>query len=117
MAGLNDTSKDIMLNALGADIAFCSLHTADPGTTGTSEVSGGTYARVAVTWASAATHVMAANGTLPTFNVPASTTIEYLGFWSLASGGTFYGSAALSANETYTGAGTYALSAISITNN
>ncbi len=119
MSGLNDTSKNLMLTALGAVAGFASLHTADPGTTGTSEVTGGTpaYARKAVTWDTAATHVLSAKATFPAFDVPAATTISYLGYWSLATGGTFYGGFALSSPETYGGQGTYAVTAASITNN
>jgi hypothetical protein len=119
MAGLNDTAKNAMLTALGTVIAYASLHTADPGTTGTSEVTGGSpaYARKAITWGTAATHAMAANGTLPVFDVPAGTTVTHLGFWSLASGGTFYGSAQLSSQEVYGGQGTYTVNSSTLTNN
>ena len=107
MAGFNNTSKDVALTAIGAAATYVSLHTADPGTTGTSEVSGGSYARVQTTWGTAAASSMA--GSQVTINVPASTTIQFWGIWTASSAGTFYEGGALPANETYGGAGTYAL--------
>jgi hypothetical protein len=70
---------------------FVSLHTADPGTTGASEVSGGSYARVAVTWGTPSSGVVANTNQL-TINVPASTTVTYFGVWSTGgtSGGQYY---------------------------
>src|ERR1035438_7599162 len=105
MAGYNNTSKDVALTAIGAAAAYISLHTADPGTTGTSEVSTGTYARVQTTWGTAAASSM--TGSQVTINVPASTTITYWGVWTAVSGGNYYEGGALPASETYTSAGTY----------
>ena len=113
MAGLNNAGHNAQLAGLVAVAVYASLHTADPGTTGTSEVTGGTpaYARKAITWGSPATSSVAMAATLPTFDVPASTTISYLGYWSALTSGTFYGSRALSSPETYGGQGTYAVTA------
>jgi hypothetical protein len=116
MAGLNDTSKNLMLNALGAVAVFASLHTADPGATGTSEVSGGSpaYARKAITWNSAASGDLDNNAN-PVFDVPASTTITHFGLWSAATTGTFYGSGALSASEVFSGQGVYTITDADVT--
>lgn len=105
--GLNNTAKNLMLDALGAVAVFASLHTADPGSTGTSEVSGGSpaYARKAITWNAASAGNLDNNGN-PTFDVPASTTITHIGFWSAVTAGTFYGGQAVT-NETFGGQGTY----------
>ena len=94
MAGLNDNGHDAQLAGLVAVAVYASLHTADPGTTGTNEVTGGSpaYARKVITWGTPATSSIAMAATFPVFNVPAATTIAYLGYWSLATGGTFYGS-------------------------
>jgi hypothetical protein len=109
MAGYNNTSKDVALTAIGAAATFISLHSADPGTTGANEITGGSpaYARVATTWGAAAASSMA--GSQVTLNVPASTTIEFWGVWSLVTGGVYYEGGALPANETYGGQGTYLL--------
>jgi hypothetical protein len=111
MAGLNNAGHNAQLAGLVAVALYASLHTADPGTTGTSEVTGGTpaYARKAITWGTPATSSVAMAATLPVFDVPAGTTIGWLGYWSLATGGTFYGSRALSASETFGGQGTYSI--------
>lgn len=113
---LSTAGKNAAANGAASNVGYVSLHTADPGTTGTSEVTGGTpaYARKAVAWSTAANGVAAISGGV-TFDVPASTTISYIGLWSTATGGTYFGGAALSAAETYGGQGTYNLTALSIT--
>lgn len=108
---INATSKNLMLDALGAVAGFASLHVADPGAAGANEVTGGSpaYARKAVTWNAAdAGNLDSSNA--PVFDVPAGTTVSHFGLWSLATGGTFYGGNALSAAEAFTGQGTYTLS-------
>lgn len=86
---------------------FISLHTADPSTTGASEVSGGTYARVATTWGTVSGGSV--TGSAATINVPASTTVTHWGLWTAATAGTFYNGGLLPASETFGAAGTYAL--------
>jgi hypothetical protein len=44
------------------------------------------------------------------FDVPGSTTITHLGYWSASTSGTFYGSRALDASQTFATAGTYTIS-------
>jgi hypothetical protein len=96
---------------------FVSLHTADPGTTGASEVSGGSYARVAVTWGSPSGGSVANTGAL-TINLPASTTAGFFGIWSASSAGTYYIGGALSPSVTTgssAGTVTIAIGALTIT--
>lgn len=109
MAGLNNTAKNLMLDQLGTVVAYASLHTADPGTTGTSEVTGGSpaYARKSLTWAGASTASKASNAGV-VFDVPPAT-ITYLGYWSAATAGTFYGSRPLDSPQTFATQGTYTL--------
>lgn len=110
MVGRNEAANGVAIHANAV-----SLHTADPGATGTNELTGGTpaYARKTVSWGSAANGVAAiAQGVV--FDVPAGATITHIGLWS-GDGTTFYGSAALSASETYGGQGTYNLTALTIT--
>lgn len=73
------TAKNTMLDALVFDAM--SLHTAYPGTTGSSEVSGGApaYARKALTVAAASGAARALSSAV-TFDVPA-TTVRWVGFW------------------------------------
>lgn len=87
----------LAITALGA---YISLHTADPGTTGTSEATGGSpaYARKLTTWTGGAS-----DGSVPgsqvTFDAPAGT-YTFMGIWSAATSGTFVGGIALSSSVT-----------------
>jgi hypothetical protein len=90
------TGKNAMLNALGALATFASLHSAYPGDSGASEISGGSpaYARKAKTWNAAAAGSMD-DSNAPVFDVAAGTTVAYIGFWSASSGGNYYAYAPL----------------------
>lgn len=101
--------KNAMLNALGALAGFVSLHTGDPGDNGANEISGGSpaYARKAGTW-NAASGGSLDNSNAPVFDVPAATTVSWVGFWSLASGGVFYGAANVT-DKVFANQGTYTL--------
>jgi hypothetical protein len=100
---LSNTAKNLMLGALSVASAtnadFGSLHTAYS-TTGTNEVTGGSpaYARAALTWAAASGGSVALAATLPTWNVPASTTVAWWGLWDAVTTGTFLGMLPLGAS-------------------
>lgn len=113
---LSNAGKHVMLDQLATVAVWVSLHTSDPGTTGASEVTGGSpaYARKAITWNAAASGGLDSSNA-PLFDVPASTTITHFGLWSASSAGTFYGGASLSASEAYTAQGTYTLSDADVT--
>jgi hypothetical protein len=110
MAGIVAAGANRMLDGLTGGVAYVSLHTADPSTTGTSEVSGGSpaYARKAITW-TAASASATSNSAQIVFDVPTSTTIRYLGYWSASTSGTFYGSRILDTAQTFSSQGTYTL--------
>lgn len=99
MAFTNATKEAAALavTALGG---YISLHTADPGTTGASEATGGSpaYARKLTTWTGGAS-----DGSVPgsqvTFDAPAGT-YTHFGIWTAATGGTFIGGVALSSSVT-----------------
>lgn len=84
--------KNVMLNHLGTLAVFASLHSAYPGDSGANEIAGGSpaYARKAKTWNAAAAASMD-DSNAPTFDVPAATTVGWIGFWSAVTAGTFYG--------------------------
>jgi hypothetical protein len=106
MAGFSTIGKNTMLNALPA-APYVSLHSSDPGDTGAAEIAGGAPAYARQTGALATSTTSARSLTVAsTHNVPASTTVAYVGLWSAASGGTFYGSFSVT-SETYGGQGTY----------
>jgi len=103
------------VNGATSLLLFASLHSANPGSTGASELTGGSpaYARVATAWPGASGTV----DTLPSidFNVPAGNTAAYVGFWSALTGGTFRGYQALSASESFTAQGIYTLDSVTLT--
>ena len=88
----NDAGKNAMADGLAAVIAFMSLHNGDPSTTGANELTGGSpaYARKSVTWA-AASGGQRASSNAQLFDVAAGVTVLHYGYWSLVTGGTFYG--------------------------
>lgn len=101
------SAKNTMLGSIAP--THVSLHSADPGQTGTSELTGGAYARVAGTFNAAAAGARALNEDV-TLNVPASTTVAFVGYWTAITGGTFLGSFDV-VNEVYASAGTYVVTA------
>jgi hypothetical protein len=82
------TEKNSLATKYATDAVAASAHTADPGTTGTSEVSGGSpaYARKTISWGSASGGVVTAS---VTFDIPASTTVTWIGIWTATTAGTF----------------------------
>ena len=109
MAALNNTAKGLMLDGLAAAAVFVSLHTADPGTTGTSELTGGTpaYARKGLTWGASSGGVKA-NSVAMVFDVPAAT-IGWMSYWSAVTAGTCYGGHPLDLSQTFASQGTYTI--------
>lgn len=108
--GLNDAGKNIGLDAIAAAIDFLSLHTDAVGGGSGNEVTGGSpaYARKAATWSAAASGSVAMSNQ-PVFDVPA-TTIRRVGFFSLSTGGTYYGDAEIT-DEVFAAQGTYTVTA------
>lgn len=92
-------------------IVTASLHTADPGTTGTSEVTGGSpaYARKAITFNASSGGAVASAADV-TFDVPAATTIAYIGFWDNQGSPVFRAKADVT-DEVFAGQGTYKINA------
>jgi hypothetical protein len=114
MAGLTTAQKNAMLDLLDGAPLF-SLHSADPGATGANELSGGApaYGRKNGGWNAAAASSKTGPASLQTFDVPAGSTVAYVGYWT--AGVTFKGSRGLSASETYTGQVQYQLAAGAVT--
>lgn len=79
---LTDATVNLMLDSVTIDLM--SLHTAYSAT-GTNEVTGGTpaYARKAVTMAAASGRARASSSA-PVFDVPAGTTVRFVGIWTNA---------------------------------
>jgi len=93
---LSDFGKGLCLDALDESqtngAKYGSLHTAYS-SGGGSEVTGGSpaYARKALTWAGASAGAKALAATLPTWDVPASTDVGWVGLWDAATSGNFLG--------------------------
>src|SRR3954467_15001810 len=96
-ATLNTAASDEIARYL-----YISLHTTDPGTTGTAEATGGSpaYARKAAVWGTPSGGVVSA--TQGTFDVPAGT-YGYFGLWSAVTAGTFFLSKPLNASQSPSG--------------
>lgn len=105
MARASVTAENQGLDALSGGttnvIAYVSLHTADPGTNGASEVSGGGYARQACSW-NAASAGAKTNSTALTFTTAGSTAVTHFGTWSASSAGTYGIGGALASSVTAT---------------
>jgi hypothetical protein len=97
---LNETLNGVAFTAV--DNPYISLHTADPTDTGTgAEVSGGSYARVASSFATATTGsvVTDATATFPTATASWGT-VGWIGLWDAASSGNMLYHTALDAPKT-----------------
>jgi len=89
--------KNAVLDAFfGVGTVMMSLHTADPGTTGANEVTGGAYSRQQVSYGSAANGSIKNISTATFAGLPAAT-ITHAGFWK---NGQFCQGAALTASRT-----------------
>lgn len=94
------TAENEMLDCLAGNgavapnniVGFASLHTAYS-ITGANELTGGSpaYARQTVTWAAASSGSKASSAIGGAFNVPAATTVAFVGLWSASTSGTFAG--------------------------
>ena len=105
----NSAGLNAAVDGIATEAAYVSLHSADPGTTGTSELTGGSpaYARKAATWAAASAGERALSADL-TFDVAAGSTVAYFGLWDAATAGNFLGGFAVT-SETYGAQGEYVL--------
>jgi hypothetical protein len=120
MTGLSSGGEAAVLTPL-TTTAYVSLHTADPGNTGASEISGGGYVRQGpIAFTSAGNNpTVASNSAILTY--PAATaswgTISFFGIWTAASGGTFQGSGAVTTPKAVNSGDTarFAANALTIT--
>lgn len=100
-------AKNKMLDALG--VATLSLHSADPGATGANELTGGSpaYARKAVAAPAAASNGSKQVSGSVTFDVPAGSTVAFVGQWSNDATPVWLGYDATDSVESYVAQGTY----------
>jgi hypothetical protein len=103
---LNDTAKNLMLDALIVVTDYVSAHDADPGATGINELASGNYAREAITFSAAAAGAVDSSNQ-PVIGITSGDTVTHLGLWSAVTVGTFYGSADVTDEGPYGANGTY----------
>jgi hypothetical protein len=108
---LNTAALNAEASALASTYPYLSLHSADPGSTGTNETSA---ARVAAGWGAASGGAITASNKSFTGGA-ASGACTYVGLWSAATGGTFGGGFALSGDATFNAAGAYTVTSLTVT--
>jgi len=94
MALLAVTSENTAIAAVfvPSTTYYLSLHSATPGQNGASEITGGSYARQALTFGAASGGSESSTNSQTFTNLPAEASgIPYFGIWSAASGGTYIG--------------------------
>lgn len=97
MSGFDSATLQALYEVLKGRAAYLGL------LNGSTELSGGAYARVLVTWPTGS----GGTGTAPavTVNVPAGSTVDGFGVWAAATGGTVVGTVSVP-SLTYNQAGT-----------
>ena len=91
---------DAVFNAAAFSVAtpYISLHTADPGETGASEVTSGSYARQSGSFTVAAAGALDNDAILDFTSMPA-VTVTHVGVWDAAVAGNFLWGGTLSASK------------------
>lgn len=108
---LNDALLNIGVGAMQAAATHLQIHTALPSGAGSNEA---TSTRILASWPAAA------NGDFGTLTNKAFTggaasgPATYVGFWSAATAGTFYGYLVLSGDQTFNAAGAYTITSLTI---
>ena len=108
---LNNTALNVMAEALRTAAGYLALHSADPGTTGTNPTSA---ARVGAAWpaASGSGDLIISNKSFT--GGAANGAATYVGLWSAAVGGTFYGAFPLTGDVAFNSAGEYTIGSLTI---
>lgn len=111
---LSTDAKNNVLDAIFNNTSYAvttpyiSLHTGDPGTTGASEVSGGSYARedASAAFPAAASGAISSNADVEFVDMPTAT-VTHVGVWEAVSGGNFIAGGALSSSVAVTSGETF----------
>jgi hypothetical protein len=123
--GFSSTLANAVLNVLnGTTIAtnafttsgnvFVQIHTADPGTAGTTSISAGSSTRQSVTFGTASSGSVAISGTPQWTNGGTSETITDISIWSASTAGTFLCSGTLTASQAWASGNILQLSSLSV---
>ena len=100
----------------GPAALYASLHTADPGSTGASELSGGSYARQSISFGAPSSGTAASSATINFTGLPAAT-ITHIGLWDAVTAGTFHQSGALTSSVVVAAGNTLQFAAGQVTYN
>lgn len=109
---LTDTTLNLMGTYLTSIATHLTLHSADPGTTGTSLVA--TAARIPAVWTVDADGDLTLSSSAAFTGAAASTAVTYVGLWSALTVGTFRGGFPLTGDTTTNAAGEYTVTQITI---
>jgi hypothetical protein len=109
---LTDTTLNLMGTYLTTIGTHLTLHSADPGTTGTSLVT--TASRIAAAWTVDADGDLTLSGQAAFTGAAASTPVTWVGIWSASTGGTFRGGFPLTGDTTTNAAGEYTVTQLTI---
>jgi hypothetical protein len=107
---LLDALLNIGATAMGNAATHLAIHTADPGATGLNPSSA---ARVAATWPAPSGGDLVISNKNFTGGAP-SGPATHVGLWSAITGGTFYGSQALTGDQTFNAAGEYTITSLAV---
>jgi len=102
---LLDNILNIGADAMAAAMTHASLHTSTPDSSGSNAASG--VDRVAISWADASGGDLTLADELVFEGGTPGGDVTHVGFWSAATGGTFYGALALAGDDTFNAAGEY----------
>lgn len=108
---VNDTLLNVGANAMAAVATHIAIHTAQPDAAGSNQSAA---ARVAAGWATASGGDIAISSTLAFTGGAASGPATHVGFWSAATGGTFYGWQAITGDQTFNAAGAFNITALTL---
>jgi len=119
--GIKDTEANSMITAYckgtsyGGNAAFwVKLHTADPGSAGTTAAAGNTTRQQAA-FGTASGGSISTNADLVWTNVSTAETYSHVSFWTASSAGTFLGSDDLAASKTVAVGDTFTIASGSLT--
>lgn len=112
-------ASGIVNNWLDTDFAtagcYVKLHTADPGSAGTTAAAAGDTTRKQATMAAASGGSKAMTSMASSWsNGGTSETLSHISLWSASSAGTFKGSAALTSSQAWASGNTFSLTSLSI---
>lgn len=109
---LNNTCMNLLGTYLTTIATHVSLHSADPGSTGTSEITA--VGRKAATFAVGTDGDLDLTGVLNFTGGTPNAACTHVGLWSAGSGGTFRGGFALTGDQTLNAAGNYDVTELQI---